>query len=360
MDERPSEMSWDQALSDTRPGETRGGEVPAYPTAATAAGVAPAPEAGPAPERPEQIRAQIGQTRAEMSETINAIQDRLNPQTLKEQAQEQVEELADQAKEKLKETVQETVQTAKDAAYDATIGKVGNVMRDVGDSIGQVARQPAVQSAVRTVKSNPLPLALIGLGLGMLYMGRRRDRADVYGRRDAYVDRYGTDLGYEAAWGDRSDREPGVVERAQTAVGDFVGSAQQTVSNAASRTAESVSNVASRTAESVSNVAGQARDQAANLGSQIQYGARRVQHQYERSLRENPLAVGALALATGAAVGLMLPSTRVEDEWMGETRENFTQAAEGVARSTIEKVQQVAGEAGRAVRREAENQGLTG
>jgi hypothetical protein len=36
------------------------------------------------------------------------------------------------------------------------------------------------------------------------------------------------------------------------------------------------------------------------------------------------------------------------------------QAAETAARGTIEKVQQVAGEAGRAARKEAEYQGLTG
>jgi len=39
-----------------------------------------------------QIRAQIEQTRSEMSETIDAIQGKLNPDNLKEQAQEMVRE----------------------------------------------------------------------------------------------------------------------------------------------------------------------------------------------------------------------------------------------------------------------------
>src|SRR5437879_4066531 len=39
-------------------------------------------------ERPEEIRAEMEQTRAEISETIDAIQERLSPQDLKEQARD--------------------------------------------------------------------------------------------------------------------------------------------------------------------------------------------------------------------------------------------------------------------------------
>src|SRR3954471_23622969 len=43
-------------------------------------------------EEPEQIRAQIEDTRAEMSSTIDAIQEKLNPDNVKEQAKEAVRE----------------------------------------------------------------------------------------------------------------------------------------------------------------------------------------------------------------------------------------------------------------------------
>ena len=35
-------------------------------------------------------------------------------------------------------------------------------------------------------------------------------------------------------------------------------------------------------------------------------------------MRDNPLAMGAVAVAAGTAVGLMLPSTRFESEYIGE------------------------------------------
>src|SRR5829696_2303600 len=67
-------------------------------------------------EDTEQIRAEIEDTRAEMSQTINEIQERLSPEHLMGQ---------------VKTTVRE-----------ATIGKVERVMDKVGETIGGVA-EPA-------------------------------------------------------------------------------------------------------------------------------------------------------------------------------------------------------------------------
>ncbi|HVG33975.1 MAG TPA: DUF3618 domain-containing protein [Pyrinomonadaceae bacterium] len=368
MDERSGGMSWDKALSD----EMLGDEPKRDAAGLTAAsGVGTATGVGAADD-PEEIRAQIEETRAGMSQTIDAIQERLSPENLKEQAKEQVEvlteqakekveEIADQAKDKLKEAVQETVQTAKDAVYDATIGKAGEVMQNVGETVSDAAQQVGTtirdtgSSVVRSVRTNPLPFALMGLGLGMLLLRRNRPRYESYDDYDV-----GADWGYERGHTTTQGQSRGTVSRAQEAVGDFVGGAKETVSNAASGAVNTVSNVASQARDQVGNLASRTADQMSNLGTQIQHGARRVQGQYQQSLQENPLAVGAVALAAGAAVGLMLPSTRMEDQWMGETRENLTQMAEQAARGTIEKVQQVASEAGRAARKEAEYQGLTG
>ena len=67
-------------------------------------------------ENTEQLRAEIEDTRAEMSQTINEIQERLSP-----------ENVMGQVKEKVRE---------------ATIGKVERVMNRVGETIGEVA-EPA-------------------------------------------------------------------------------------------------------------------------------------------------------------------------------------------------------------------------
>ncbi|NVL67957.1 hypothetical protein, partial [Escherichia coli] len=57
------------------------------------------------------------------------------------------------------------------------------------------------------------------------------------------------------------------------------------------------------------------------------------------TLRENPLALGAVAIAIGAATGLSLPHTHVEDEWMGDAKDRLLQRAEGYAGEAIHKAE---------------------
>jgi hypothetical protein len=47
-------------------------------------------------------------------------------------------------------------------------------------------------------------------------------------------------------------------------------------------------------------------------------------------------------MAAGTAVGLMLPSTQFESEYIGETSERLVDKAEEVARGAIDKVQDAA------------------
>jgi uncharacterized protein YjbJ (UPF0337 family) len=70
-------------------------------------------------------------------------------------------------------------------------------------------------------------------------------------------------------------------------------------------------------------------------------------------MEENPLAVGAVALALGAAVGLAIPSTQIENRYMGEARNNLLHKAEETARDAVGKVQKVAGEVTETVKEEA-------
>ena len=76
-------------------------------------------------------------------------------------------------------------------------------------------------------------------------------------------------------------------------------------------------------------------------------------------LQENPLAVGALAIGAGAAVGLAVPQTSQEHEAMGEARDSLVEKAQEKAQEAQQRAQRVAEEAQSAAKEEAENQGLT-
>ena len=55
-------------------------------------------------------------------------------------------------------------------------------------------------------------------------------------------------------------------------------------------------------------------------------------------LSENPLALGAAATIVGVAVGMTLPETDVENEWMGEARDTVVERAREVASDAAERV----------------------
>jgi hypothetical protein len=61
----------------------------------------------------------------------------------------------------------------------------------------------------------------------------------------------------------------------------------------------------------------------------------------QSAVEDNPLAIGLAALAAGAAVGLMLPVTNVENQYLGETRDSMVSSAKEMAGQAAERVQDV-------------------
>ena len=285
----------------------------------------------------EQIRAQIEETRSHMSETIDAIQERLSMSNIKEQVSDQINS---------------AVETAKDAVYVATVGKAEEFMQNIGKSLSNVTGNVgnslagSGSSIVGTVRSNPLPFALIGLGVGLLALQSRRSSS-----KSSPSYRYDYDAGnytegeYDASGGRRGGRST-------------LKSAGKSVGNVANTAYSGVSGAASSAYQGLTSVAGTAYEGVGTVGTQAKQVAGKAQDQYEYYIEENPLAVGAVALALGAAVGFMIPATQTESQLMGEYRDNLMQKAGDAARGALDKVQQVAGDMANSVREEAQNQGL--
>jgi ElaB/YqjD/DUF883 family membrane-anchored ribosome-binding protein len=272
----------------------------------------------PATSEAERIKADIEDTRAEMGQTINEIQERLSPDNIIEQV--------------------------KDSVRDATIGKVERAMDKVGEKFSNVT-EPALEamgragtaiketgtSVTNTVRRNPIPVALIGLGVGMLVVNRIRNadgrtmRSSTYrlgGRQlesGMFEEPYGT--GREYASSSREYGDSGT---------QYGGSTRSTIK----QVRDSAGDLASGTVERVSE-----------LGDQAKEGALWAGREFQRLLRQNPLAVGAAAVAVGAAVGLALPTTQVESEYMGEASEKLVDKAQQVARDAMDKVKTAAQEA---------------
>ena len=84
----------------------------------------------------------------------------------------------------------------------------------------------------------------------------------------------------------------------------------------------------------VVDATGAARERAAELSwrarERARYQTRQARVGFWETMEERPLALGAAALALGVMAGLMIPSTRKEDELMGETRDRLMERAKEV------------------------------
>jgi hypothetical protein len=122
---------------------------------------------GTTSDDPDEIEQEIEQTRAEMSDTIDAIQEKLDPEVLQEQAKDTIRE----AKAAAVEVVDHAITQAKQAVRGATLGKVEDMARYAEDTAGGWR-----DTLVETVKAHPVPAALAGLSLGYLLLNREPAR----------------------------------------------------------------------------------------------------------------------------------------------------------------------------------------
>lgn len=290
---------------------------------------------------PDEIRANIQETRSEMSETIDAIQEKLS-----------YDNISSQVKEEVSEYVNETYQSVKEIVYKTLTRKAGEIMNYVEKGVNELSDT----EVVKTARKNPIPLALIGLGIGMLLVNGFRGKKKNY-RYDNY-DINSRNYAEKHSSGESSSTLTAARNKmsdAAGAVSDSVSGAVGTVSEMAGTVSGKVSDVAGSVSGAITDYAGKAYNQVGNLGSYATDLAGTAQDQIE----EHPLAVGAVALALGAAVGFSIPSTRVENRLMGEARASLMQKAQETARDAVGKVQQVAGQVTDTVKEEIKNQSST-
>ena len=327
-------------------------------------------EAAQTSQDPEEIRAQIEQTRAEMSDTIEAIQERLSPSYIKDQAIDTVKDATEAAKEAARAAVQEAFSQGKQALHSATIGRV----EDMANYASNTARSKG-NGLMARIRENPVPAALAAIGIGwLLFKGgddendydydenaTYRSQRNMYtGESRGYSGEY---RGYGGQYGRATSyEEEGRLSQVTGKVGDVAGSAKHAVTGAASTAADTVTGAASTAADAVtgaastaahavsgaaSNVAHTVGDVASDVGDRavdMRYAtlrrARRAKGGFQQMLQDNPMAVGAIAIALGTAIGIAAPGTEKERELMGEMRDNLMDKAQTFAQ---EKLDQVAG-----------------
>jgi hypothetical protein len=258
---------------------------------------------------------------------------------------------------------------------------LGNVVDEVVRTVGPYGADFG-RNLSRQVRDNPLPLLLTGLGLAWLMVGSGPRREDRYWEdydQDDLDEVYrpaaasATPVYPEASWeSDRDEEASGMsmgerMRRARAGVGHAASGAASGVGSAASGIASGVGHTASGVADAAGRATGAVRGagsaawhSAGSVGRSAYRGGRSLQDGFERMLDEQPLVVGALAFAAGAAIGSTMPRSRTEDDLFGAqsdrvmARVRDTAAEQGHRlQETAEKVAgKVADEAARVIEEE--------
>lgn len=279
----------------------------------------------------EHLKAQIEETRNQMGETIDALQEKLSFSNLSEQVSEHVNN---------------AIETAKSSVYDATIGKAVGFMKDMGDGIGD-------SKFVRTARSNPLPLILIGVGAGLLaynsYSSSSKRRSFRGGPRrgyDEFADRDRARRDMERGTSFDLDQKRSQSGSTMTALTDTASAVSDKVANAANSAYESASSTLDSAMTGARDMYNRAYSKAGDYGNA-------AYDTYDQYINENPLAVGAAAFALGAVVGLAIPATRYEGELMGEARDELLKKAQDKGSMLLDKTRNLVDEAANTVSKES-------
>ncbi len=245
---------------------------------------------------PQDIEREIEETRARMSNNIDALGDRLSPDNLKHEAKSAI----------------------RHAAQDA-VSNVGEQARRTGSRLVDVIRE------------NPLPV--IAFGAGVTWLLTQRSNGDISGDRMARFAYTGPDR-RQGTW----EHGSGIKGR----VGEAVSGVKESVSEAASE----IKGRAGEVASDVSGLKDRAQERVGELGGQARRQTQRVKTNLEHAATENPLMVALGATVAGLVLGLLLPGTERENEMMGPARDQLMDRAE----KTAERVKDAATEAGREVK----------
>jgi ElaB/YqjD/DUF883 family membrane-anchored ribosome-binding protein len=195
-------------------------------------------------------------------------------------------------------------------AGGATAERAQRMARNIRD---RDRAEGSSRSAIEIVKDNPIPAAMVGIGLAWLFMNRTGSGK--------------TSVSHVRSGESASARESSNGEGADT---------DGTIERATEYGREKVEQIKHGTEEAVERI----RETSERIGRQARQQAVTAEHRFENMMRENPLVVGAAALGVGFAIALAVPGTEAEDELFGRVRERVVEGTRNKALGAIQKGQQ--------------------
>lgn len=308
------------------------------------------PQAGPehgagAPDEPGEgrdihdIETRIERTREEMGHTINSIRDRLSPDRLRMEARERVDRFKAETREKVR---------------DATVGRANRMAENV-----KVSVRSAGYGLVDTIRENPIPAVLAGIGIGwLLYAGTERKGEGEYQVGGQYYSRHPGE-GLRQGAGETSSTLSETAGEVRERLSGAAEEGRQRIHRFGEATRDTVRDYGETARRKVSETAERLRGQAGEIGGTIRTRTSRTSGEVRDLFREFPLAAAAGAMILGAAIGLTVPGSEKERELLGDAGERLKSSVREKEEEVARKVRKVADEGIAAAKEEARRQDLS-
>jgi ElaB/YqjD/DUF883 family membrane-anchored ribosome-binding protein len=213
------------------------------------------------------------------------------------------------------------------------------------------------------VRDNPMPSLLIGTGC-MLFLSERTGltrmlpKARSANQGDDYYAEHESPGIAEAAK-EKVSKATESVKHGIGAVGDAVLDASQRARETTRDMREGVTETVEQVKQGAESVRQRVTEKAVNTGEQAMEAGRQVKDKAANLIHEQPLLIAGLGLAFGAAIAALLPSTKVEDELMGETSDSVKRKIGDAATQQFQTVKETASDLVDEAKNVAEREGLT-
>ncbi|MBQ2260035.1 MAG: DUF3618 domain-containing protein [Loktanella sp.] len=204
------------------------------------------------------------------------------------------------------------------------VNDIGDMVRDQGGDLGRAVSD--------TVARNPAAVVLTTVGLAWLFLGQgnkpRRARTPAS----------------DYDWSDqgRGHRAAKSVDIDDDTMWQMISHSAATVSDKASELKERLTHGLEDLSEEAKARVLAAREAAHDARQASQEAMQKNTRRASDFFDEQPLVAGALAVAVGAAIGGLIPHTRLEDDTLGATSDKLYADAQALYREERDKVRAAA------------------
>jgi ElaB/YqjD/DUF883 family membrane-anchored ribosome-binding protein len=264
--------------------------------------------------------------------------------------------------ERTRSDIEDTVEALREKM------SLGQIVDEASHYFRNSGGTEAMSNLATQAKANPMPLALVGIGLAWLMSGRGQpSMGSRMGSHEGYasgaysgggsssLSNVGSRVGETA--GSAKDAVAGTGRKAGEAVSSGMHKAGDAVSSGMHKAGDAASQTYGRVSDKASETYGRMSEHASDTYDRLSDRAGRAQRSMSELIENEPLILAGLGIAVGAAIGAMMPATRTEQRFMGDKLDEWKDDASDMARSEWEKTKSVAKDAVSAAKEEVEKGG---